>query len=263
MANNKRKKKAEEEENLERWLVSYADFVTLLFAFFVAMYGISQVDVKKLGKFSESMHMAFNIPVITSTDYYRGSGEKIKPTPIKPIMLAKFSLPPKLNQAEKERMEGLERVLKKIAQEIKGLGKDTHIVLGARGLEVHLGEKILFPSGRATIRPEAFPLLDKLAQTLLLVPNLIRVEGHTDNVPINTPQFPSNWELSTARAASIVRYFIDHHNFSPTRLSAAGYGEYRPIASNDTPEGRALNRRVDIIILYSSMGEKEPNNPSS
>lgn len=263
MANRRRKRKQEEEENLERWLVSYADFVTLLFAFFVSMYAISQVDVKKLGRYSESLQSAFNLFTTHSPSPTVARINDTKPTVINSIEPVKPPKASSVDEAEMERMKNLRHTVKEIARQTKGLGKNFHIVLGSRGLEIHLGNKILFPSGQATIRPEAFPLLDKLAQTLLFIPNLIRVEGHTDNIPIDTFQFPSNWELSTARAASIIRYFIDHHNFSPMRLSAAGYGEYRPIASNDSPEGKSYNRRVNIVILYSNVGDSEPSQASS
>ena len=263
VANRKRNKRPEDEEKLERWLISYADYVTLLFAFFVALYGISRVDITKLGQAAESLQSAFNILPITDTPRPRAHISDFNPSQLPLVNPAKPSRLPYVTQAEVERLDNLKQMIVKVAQATKELRKDFHIALGTRGLEIHLGNKILFPSGQAIIRPEAFPFLDKLAQSFFLVPNLIRVEGHTDNIPINTPQFPSNWELSTARAASIVRYFIDQHNFSPLRLSAAGYGEYRPIASNDTHEGRGSNRRVNIVILYMHTGDREPDQPSS
>jgi chemotaxis protein MotB len=259
MTNGKRNKRPEEEENLERWMVSYADFVTLMFAFFVSMYAISQVDIKKLGMYTKSLQQAFNHIAITNSPRAIMTASSSDPIMIPKIDLIK----PIVSKTEMDRMENLKVLFKKIAQETKGLDNDFHITMDQRGLILHLGNKILFPSGEAAIRAEAFPLLDKLAQTLLLIPNLIRVEGHTDNIAINTPEFPSNWELSTARAARIIRYFIDQCNFSPSRLSAAGYAEYHPIASNDTSEGRRYNRRVNIVIVYSNEEDQKAEKPSS
>ncbi len=113
-------------------------------------------------------------------------------------------------------------------------------------------DSLFFNSGEASIRPEFIPVLNALGKSLERIPNLIRIEGHTDSVPIQTAKFPSNWELSTARATSVVRYFLANFNFHPKKLSATGFAEFRPIAPNSTPEGRALNRRVDVVILSSA-----------
>jgi chemotaxis protein MotB len=130
--------------------------------------------------------------------------------------------------------------------------------LDERGLVIRFVEGVLFDSGKADIKNEARAILDKIAPLLIDTHRHIRIEGHTDNLPINTREFPSNWELSTARAVNVVKYFIEKHNFSPYILSAAGYGEYRPIAPNDSDKNRALNRRVDIIILKSTSESTEP-----
>lgn len=123
---------------------------------------------------------------------------------------------------------------------------------------VRFADQVFFDLGKADLKPEAVEILNRLGPILKGIPNPIRIEGHTDNLPINTAQFPSNWELSTYRATRVIRYFIEELGFSPDKLSAAGYGEYRPIADNDTPEGRSLNRRVDIVIISMDHWADEP-----
>ena len=132
------------------------------------------------------------------------------------------------------------------------------IIIEKRGLVIRISERLFFDSGDASIRREFIPVLDMLARTLEKVPNHIRIEGHTDSVPINTPRFPSNWELSTARATAIVRYLLTNFEYGAERLSATGYAEFHPIESNKTPEGRLQNRRVDFVILSDKEMESEP-----
>ncbi|MFS8572384.1 MAG: OmpA family protein [Clostridia bacterium] len=127
-----------------------------------------------------------------------------------------------------------------------------------RGIVIHFTDRVLFDTGRAEIKPEAREVLQAVAVELAKLPHHIRVEGHTDNVPIHNERFPSNWELSTARAVTVLRFLIQVGGLDPGRLSAVGYGEYRPIASNDTPEGRARNRRVDIVLLDHGLAAFEP-----
>jgi chemotaxis protein MotB len=126
--------------------------------------------------------------------------------------------------------------------------KEIRLQITGRGLVIHLPELLFFNSGEASFRQDGQPLLDKLAGILIKIPNHVVIEGHTDDRPIHTPQFPSNWELSTHRATNLVRYFIETHHLSPTRFTAAGYGEYAPMADNDSEANRRLNRRVDVII---------------
>jgi len=140
----------------------------------------------------------------------------------------------------------------------KGMSGKVQTRMEERGLVISLGEGGFFDSGSDELKPEGRELLDSLAEQLLASGNQIRVEGHTDNVPIKTTRFPSNWELSTARATTIVSYLVRRFGFKPDQLSAAGYGEFRPIAANDTLEGRARNRRVDIVILTASTAKNEP-----
>ena len=260
----KKKHREEEHDNAERWLVSYADFITLLFAFFVTMYSISRVDEKKLGTVVESLQKALG-----STIFMQAS----RPDPgvfhstSQPIDTALVQAPAEKEPgAVKEDFEKLAAEIKKKMEEgIKNSGEQAEaslsqlkFIIDKRGLILRFSERFFFDSGDASIRPEVIPMLNVLAQSLEKIPNHIRIEGHTDSVPISTLRFPSNWELSTARATSIVRYFLTHFKFLPNQLSAAGYGEFRPIASNQTTEGRMQNRRVDIVILSAKEKESEP-----
>jgi chemotaxis protein MotB len=244
-----RKKPHEEHENHERWLVSYADFITLLFAFFVVMYAISQVDNKKLGKLARSMQSAFDIRAINPANQKLTLADGVfqgTTQPIAPLVLPSNPTP-----------EEVQEEIKKQLQEADSLDK-VHFKQDERGLTISLVEAGFFDPGAAAIKSSSVKILEAIAQVILPLPNQIRIEGHTDNTPIHTAQFPSNWELSTARATSVIAYLTTHFKVEPFRLSAAGYGEYRPTATNSTPEGRAANRRVDIIVLNGMAARLEP-----
>ena len=253
----------EERENLDRWLVSYADFITLLFAFFVTMYAISRVDERKLGSVVESLQRALGSTFSWQENKKQDPG--VFQTSDKPIDVAIVPLSADKGQG-KDDFETLAAEIKKNMEE--GLNNNggqaeadlnqLKFIIDKRGLILRFSERFFFDSGDASIRPDVAPMLHIIAQSLEKVPNHIRIEGHTDSVPIHTARFPSNWELSTARATSIVHYLLTHHRFVPTRLSAAGYGEFRPIAPNDSSDGRSQNRRVDIVILSGRERESEP-----
>jgi len=243
---NRRRSRCDEVgENLERWLVSYADFITLLFAFFVTMYAISMVDGKKLGFVVESLQRALGSGVAVQV-YRRDSG----------VFSSDFtSVEGYLSTVE---ARAFEKLVEEIKEGLDGISKGNaqgfnqgqiKFILEKRGLVIRVSEHLFFRSGDASIQPEFIPLLEVLGKAFERIPNHIRIEGHTDNVPINTPRFPSNWELSTARATAIVRYFLTHFDFDPDRLSATGYAEFYPIDTNETPEGRSQNRRVDFVVL--------------
>ncbi len=233
----KRRKRAEEKENVERWMVSYADFVTLLFCFFTAMYAISNVDTNKLGKFVESMRTAFNISGSRGNAFSVIEGVQVfMPTDV-------------------ELESSIKEMLGTLISKSKG-GIDVR--RDQRGVIISVVDKFFFESGSADLKKSSKEVLDKIAEVLKQSTNMIRIEGHTDNVPINNDRFPSNWELSAARAINVAKYFIRTHNIQPERLTTIGYSEYRPVASNDTPEGRAKNRRVDIVLLNAAESGKEP-----
>lgn len=268
----KKKKHEEEHENTERWLVSYADFITLLFAFFVTMYSVSRVDGKKLGSAVESLQRALGSVIAIQMSQKEAGAFPISNTSlsirITPIQETKGK--EHLSSGEREAFEKMAKEIQKAVESLSRTGKESSrnplgqikFIIEKRGLVIRISEHVFFNSGEASIRPEMIPILNILAHSLEKIPNHIRIEGHTDNVPINTLKFPSNWELSTARATTIIRYLIDHFHYSPERLSATGYAEYYPIESNSTPEGRLQNRRVDFVILSHKEMESEPQKES-
>lgn len=234
------KKKHEEHENHERWLVSYADFITLLFAFFVVMYSVSSVNEGKYRTVSESIKLALNpINSIPSSRLPFTIGNA------KPKMIPSEAV--STNDPVIRRMR---EILTKINPNLKGDISEVKIVESSHGtIMISLPESILFQSGEARVRSEALPFLQTIAQILIEMDRHIRILGHTDNVPIRTAQFPSNWELSAGRAVMVVRIFSELYGVPITHLSATGLADAKPIATNDTPEGRTKNRRVEIIIL--------------
>jgi chemotaxis protein MotB len=263
----KRKKNEEEHESSERWLVSYADFITLLFAFFVTMYAISRVDGKKMGSAVESLQRALGSAISVQMTQ-RDGGVFLNTQSAAPSVVPVQGGKGHALNAEKETFEKVVKEIKKGvdrlstgAKDLNGLKLKTDqikFILEKRGLVIRVSEHLFFDSGHASIRPEFIPMLNVLASAMEGIPNQIRIEGHTDNVPINTSQFPSNWELSTARATTVLRHLLTRFQFSPERLSAVGYAEFRPVDSNDTSETRLQNRRVDFVILSSKEMESEP-----
>lgn len=244
----RRKPIPHESENTDRWMVSYADFVTLLFAFFVVMYAMSSVNEGKYRVLADTMTEAFKVAPKSPDPIQIGKENKVvsssKPTidVIKPIKI----LPKSQRTYEREMKQIAETVSKSVQPLIKkGLIQITQHKLW---VEIEMNSKILFSSADSELEEEAFPALKALADVLKKLPNSIDVEGHTDNIPINNELFPSNWELSAARAASVVHLFT-RYGVNPKRLSSIGYAEFRPIANNSTAAGRARNRRVKIVIL--------------
>lgn len=239
----------EHNDNADRWLVSYADFVTLLFAFFVVMYAISSVNEGKYRVLADTMEAAFNTPPKSSKPIQVGKDlEKIseqqnaigvaKPIKVEPIK------PVETQQLQMAKIaEDVQASLKPLID--KDLIKVTKNNLW---VEIEINASVLFASGSAQLEAEGTVPLNNLAQVLKNLPNHIDVEGHTDNLAIKTPVFPSNWELSASRAASVVHLFTQQ-GVAPVRLSAIGYAEYRPANDNATVVGRRQNRRVKIVIL--------------
>lgn len=285
-----RKKHAEAHENHERWLVSYADFITLLFAFFVVMYAVSSVNEGKFRVLADSMMVAFR-----STN----------PSSLKPVQLGGMvgspsrqavgqastapSVAPDLRPLPASLIQRAPRVMMSMTRGPALTGGPTPVLAGDKGaksgqqantdpnlakvaaklqnylsdlirsdvvnlrsspfwLEVEIKNSILFASGSATVNSEALPALGAIADILREIPNRIQVEGFTDDRPISTPVYPSNWELSAARAASVVHVLMNS-GVRPERMSAIGYGEYQPIADNRSEQGRLQNRRVVLVIM--------------
>lgn len=240
----------EEKENEERWLLTYADLITLLMAFFMIMYALSRVDKEKFKAIAQSLASVFPVSNATFVPL-PGVGGQRGTEPVSILRKPPESPPatPPGRPAEKTAMEKLADQFQQLV-EAEGLAGSVTVSPSPSGrkLMVRLSESLLFEPGKAELAPQALGLIDKIATLITAADKPVRVEGHTDNVPISTAQFHSNWELSTARASSVIRYMIDKFHFSPELLSASGYGEYRPVAPNDTPEDRAKNRRVEFVI---------------
>ncbi|TXF11832.1 flagellar motor protein MotD [Pelomicrobium methylotrophicum] len=248
-----RRRRHEDHENHERWMVSYADFITLLFAFFVVMYAISSVNEGKYRVLSESLLSAFRNVVHSSDLVY------VDPRPAGRIVVAPAMPRPATPAEDAERRREAERmrvIARDILKALEPLVQERQVrVTETRlGIAVEINAAVLFAPGRARLEANSERVLRAVAAVLRDDDHLVRVEGHTDDVPIATREFPSNWELSTARAASVVRVFMDE-GVEGRRLSAVGYSSYRPVASNDTPEGRSRNRRVTVMILARDADE--------
>lgn len=270
-----RKKRHEDHENHERWLVSYADFITLLFAFFVVMYSVSSVNDGKYRVLSDTLTDAF----LTSAESLEPIQVGERPRTLEPVAgehatpdrpepeqsiipieqpVPEPQPPQEIRQAEEPAT--LEQVVNDLKSKLQPfINKDlVNVTKTDKGIEVEMKSKMLFESGSARLSREAITALRDVAGILMPIPQEIQVEGHTDNVPIQTVAFPSNWELSAARAASVVhlltRMGVDSH-----RLAAIGYGEFRPVATNDTEDGRQKNRRVALIVLTASKNRQVGN----
>jgi len=249
LQNNRRGKRSiEQSDNVDRWLVSYADFITLLFAFFVVMYAISSINEGKYRVLSDTLVAAFKTPPKSPQPIQIGKPveESVgapqtqgipKPIKVEPVQIDKQA-------------QVMASIAKQVSQSLKPLiDKDlikvTHNKLW---VEVEINTSILFSSGSAELEIEANTPLQKLASVLKSLPNHIDVEGHTDDLPINNKIYPSNWELSASRAASVVHLFTKQ-GVAPNRLAAIGFGEFQPVAGNDSVIGRRQNRRVKVVIL--------------
>jgi chemotaxis protein MotB len=246
-----RKKKHEEHENLERWLVSYADFITLLFAFFVVMYSISSVNEGKYRVLSDSITKAFSGQVSAKPIKL---GDPVK-APIQNVInqdAANRAERPATNAAggDERQLRELNQVTEEVNADLKPLIEQSvvSVTKNKDSIEIEINTSILFASGSSGLQSAALPVLRTLARILGDKPFNLQVEGFTDNVPIASEVFPSNWELSAARAAGVVRVFADE-GIPPQRLAAVGFGEYRPAADNNSEDGRRKNRRVKIVVL--------------
>ena len=244
---SRRKRRHEEYENTDRWLVSYADFITLLFAFFVVMYSMSSINEGKYRVLSDTMEEAFKTPPKSPEPIQIGEERKTLKTvetTVEEINLVG------VRPGIKPQSRQLERISNELQQNLAPLvdRKLVKITRDKLWVKVEMNNRILFASGSARLTERGYPILEELAEVVRNLPNHIDVEGHTDNRPIRTSIYPSNWELSAARAASVVHLFT-RNGVDPKRLSAIGYGQYRPVADNATAQGRRSNRRVVMVIL--------------
>jgi chemotaxis protein MotB len=258
------KKEPEKHVNHERWLVSYADFITLLFAVFVVLYAMGQTDKAKTEAVIASLQSSFGLASVGAPS------PKMNVIPSKPLSIMP-SLKPEISvnpAGRSTRALGRVRAEEKDFRQIKssieaylvkqGAQSKVSLTITRRGLIVSLKEAGFFDSGQAQIRSDAYELINTISEVMTQYNNPLRVEGHTDNIPINTSQFPSNWELSTTRATNGLKYLVKHFDVDPDKISATGYAEFRPLADNATPEGRAKNRRVDLVMLSGEGERGEP-----
>ena len=252
----RRRQRHEDHANHEAWAIPYGDLVTLLLAFFVVMYAVSSVNEGKYRVLSDSLFAAFNggprsLEPVQIGQKERGAGTDVNVIAVQQVLdPAPIAVQPPRSDARSTQEEQLAALAREVETAMSELIADDLLTVRRTGnsVEVEIRTDILFSSGEAILSPAAGDILRQLANTLQTFPNAIRVEGHTDNRPINTRAYPSNWELSSARAASVVHLFTET-GVDPTRLAVIGLGEYRPAQSNDTPEGRNANRRVLLVIL--------------
>jgi len=235
-----RKRYEESQEHHERWLISYADFITLLFAFFVVMYAISIVNEGKYAVLSEALGDAFG---------GRGAAPKVN-TNVEPVLPLSHIVNRKRLEAARRERERMETLAKDLTATLMPLVKSgqVRVTQNARGISIELNASVLFAQGEATLQQDARAVLGEVAGLLKNDPHRIEVEGHTDNLPITNDKYASNWELSAVRAASVVRLFIES-GIRDVRLSAIGHGATRPVAPNDSAANQARNRRVAVMIL--------------
>jgi chemotaxis protein MotB len=245
-----RREENEEKENSERWLLTYSDLITLLMIFFIVMYTMSKVDSEKYKSVSQSLNSVMGGSTggsiagtgggsIIGTIGASGTGTGSEPT-------------------EEDRMNTIKSDVTKYLDD-NGLKDNVNVEISERGLVIQIDNSILFDSGKDEIKDEARRRMILLGNILKETEGYIRVEGHTDNLPIHNSKFKSNWELSSARATNVVELLEEVSGISPERLSAVGYGEFRPVGDNNTEEGRSQNRRVEIVIVSSKFDELENN----
>jgi len=257
---NRKRHRQEESSGAPEWLTTYSDMVTLLLTFFIMLFALSTVDAQKFTDVAKSLSTSF-MNMSTGDTFLNSTG--------KSILTIDFANPSNLNRPEqKERyIESAEEMIVDAQRQIyememdiakeelrraveeQGIADQVEIIEDKDFILVRLESEVFFDSGRADIRPEGLVVLQQVAEVLRNIDNEILVSGHTDNVPINTPIFKSNWELSTARATTVVRYFTETLGLDPVKFTATGNGEFRPIADNSTPEGRQRNRRIEIMIM--------------
>jgi len=258
-----RRKKPAPAENHERWLISYADFITLLFAFFVVMFASSQTDKNKAQAMSDSIRNALGKDQITTAisgilggtpgDKQQGNAQRKGPGGSKKSTVEQNEATARIV----ELLPSLQMLRSQLKQEIdSGM---LQVSMEARGVVVSLRQAAFFPPGQDTIDAGTYATIQKLATVILAVPNKVRLEGHTDAVPIHNARYRSNWELSAARGVTMLELLSTRYNVPERRLSVGGYAETIAIATNDTPEGRAQNRRVDIVILNENGLKGEPS----
>ncbi|PFA69668.1 flagellar motor protein MotS [Bacillus sp. AFS015802] len=242
----RRKRLSQEPPGAPRWMVTFSDLITLILVFFILLFSMSQIDIVKFRTIADSFQQRQILEFYPSVIPFDDPSAE-------PEMESKDT-EPKGSEGEQD----LNSLLANIQSYLKE-NKLSDVIVATRterGVVLVLQEQALFASGEATVLPDAYPFLNKVGDLLAGIPNFVKVEGHTDNRPIDTYRFPSNWELSSARASSVIRYLITTENLDPKRFIAVGYGDTRPVAPNDTDENLQKNRRVEVIITDPAYEEQ-------
>ena len=240
MARNRKNKNNDDPDS--NWMTTFSDMMTLLMTFFVLLYSMSTIDAQKFKAAVTSLRE--NMGILSG-------GRTVSEQPLAESGSMGSEITPSMHQ----NLTVARQEIQQYVQE-KNLEDRVNMEMTQRGLVVRFTGQILFELGEAEIKNEGRDVLDKVAKVLKDMPNNVMIEGHTDSLPIETDEFPSNWELSTARATEVIKYFVEDPGISPERLSAAGYSKYRPIKPNDSPKNRALNRRVEVVILNTTNGQQ-------
>lgn len=248
----KRRREEKKNDNLERWLLTYSDLITLLMVFFVVLYSLSSLNAKKYQAVALSLSAAMG-----------GGGQSVLNEPgaaMAPGISGNNLIEENMASKDVQELNSLEQIRKELQDYIdqNDLNGKVSVNMEERGVVISFQDVALFPLGSAELTADAREMIGKIGLIIMKTPQYIRVEGHTDNLPINTSLYPSNWELSVARATSVVQELIHSLNFPPYRLSATGYGEFRPRVPNDTETRHQQNRRVDIVVLKSKYETAEP-----
>jgi chemotaxis protein MotB len=244
---NRRRQSKESHPNHERWVISYADFMTLLLAFFIVMFATANADKAKAKLFSESVKAAFS----------QGSDSALQAAAKAAVLNKNQKFDASAFVAALAELSTYQNLLKQsLKGEIQRGEVDVH--MEKRGLIISFRQAALFDSGQAIVKPSGLPTMSKVAAVISKLPNQIRLEGHTDNIPIHNENFKNNWELSSARSIAILNLLAEKFGLSTNRLSVSGYADVAPIATNATEDGRSRNRRVDLVVLSSIAGWSEP-----
>ena len=232
-------------QNSSSWLTTFNDLVTLLMVFFVLLFTMSTIDANKLSDFQYALQSGLGILEQGQRVGIKVSDEQ----PVRDMSHIKTQAESQLNSQQKQSMRNIIEEAMAFLDDQKGI----RVVYSDHGARLRFEDAILFDFGRAEINPAGYSFLDRISGVIHQIQGPVRIEGHTDNVPIHTKRFPSNWELSTARAVNVVKYFVESCNIHPQRLSAVGYGQSKPLFSNDSDEHRAKNRRVEIVLIREEL----------
>ncbi|HAG11541.1 MAG TPA: chemotaxis protein MotB [Desulfotomaculum sp.] len=247
------RKSHESHGSSERWLITYADLITLLMIFFIVLYSLGQLDLEKFKYLSQSLSQAM------------GGGGMILMNGGPSASPGKSGSRPPTPENDQQDSMTLSDIQEELTDYIEKSNLQLKVSVSSedRGIVISFQEEVLFVIGSSELTQQAGKIISQMAPMLRKVPNYIRVEGHTCNLPIHSPVYPSNWELSSARATTVVKELINEHSFPPQRLSASAYGEYRPRVPNDTEAHRQMNRRVDIVILRNEYQVLEPGSSTN